>query len=284
MALYAKRHYIDSMEPYLLPLLHYVWLPAASFFAGVLNTIAGGGSFLSLPALIASTSVIGVGAVTAQATNTVALWPGQLSSLVAFRSHLRGYGWRLAPLALVSGAGGWLGGILLLKTGNQLFRVMLPWLLLFGAVVFVLSYPLGKWLAALSDGRRYDNCLLMGMLIVSIYVGYFGAGGGFLVMALFGICGVHDIHEVNALKVVTATVSIGIPAITFIVARKVAWQFCLEMGIVAGIGGYLAARFSPRVNQKAMRWAVAMIGFVTAGYFFIHDAAQHVAEAAQHSR
>jgi uncharacterized membrane protein YfcA len=85
----------------------------------------------------------------------------------------------------------------------------------------------------------------------------------------------------NALKVVTAVVSLGIPAITFILARKVAWQFCLEMGIVAGIGGYLAARFSPRVNPNAMRWAVAMIGFVTAGYFFIHDAGRHVAEAAQ---
>ena len=269
------------MVPLFLPLLRYVWLPTASFFAGVLNTIAGGGSFLSLPALIASTSVLGVGAVTAQATNTVALWPGQLTSLVAFRSQLRSYGWKLLPLALASGIGGWLGGYLLLKTGNQMFRTMLPWLLLFAAVTFVLSFPLGRWLSTLSDGRRYDNCLLVGMALVSIYVGYFGAGGGFLVMALFGICGVHNIHEMNALKVVTATVSIGIPAITFIVARKVAWRFCLEMGFVAAIGGYLAARYSPRVNQKAMRWAVAVIGFLTAGYFFVHDSFQHVAHAAQ---
>jgi uncharacterized membrane protein YfcA len=271
------------MEPF-LPLFHYVWLPAASFFAGVLNTIAGGGSFLSLPALLASTSALGIGAVTAQATNTVALWPGQLTSLVAFRRQLRGYGWNLVPLALVSGIGGWLGGYLLLKTGNQMFRQILPWLLLFAAVIFVLSYPMGRWLSTLSAGRRYDKCLLVGMLIVSIYVGYFGAGGGFLVMALFGICGVHDIHEMNALKVVTATVSIGIPAITFIIAGRVAWQFCIVMGIMAGLGGYLAAHYSPRVNQKAMRLAVAMIGFVTAGYFFIHDAGQHVAHAAQHSR
>jgi uncharacterized membrane protein YfcA len=275
MALYARRHYIGCMPPLFLPLIHYIWLPTASFFAGALNTIAGGGSFLSLPALIASTSVIGVGAVTAQATNTVALWPGQLTSLVAFRSHLRTYGWRLVPLALASGIGGWLGGYLLLKTGNQVFRQMLPWLLLFAAVIFVVSFPLGRWLSSLSAGRRYNNCLLIGMVLVSIYVGYFGAGGGFLVMALFGICGVHNIHEMNALKVVTATVSIGIPAITFIVARKVAWQFCLEMGVVAALGGYLAAHYSVRVNQKAMRWGVATIGFITAGYFFIHDAAQH---------
>src|ERR1700758_3094196 len=219
-------------------LIHTLWLSCASLFAGALNAIAGGGSFLSLPALIASTSVVGVGAVTAQATNTVALWPGQLTSLVAFRRQLRSYGWSLLPLALASGAGGWLGGFLLLRTGNQRFRIMLPWLLLFAAVIFMLSFPLGKWLSTLSDGRRYDRLLLVGMLVVSIYVGYFGAGGGFLVMALFGICGIHNIHEMNALKVVTAAVSIGIPAITFILARRVAWQFCLEMAILAALGGY----------------------------------------------
>src|SRR5215472_9325615 len=139
MALYGTGLYICWMEPF-LPLFHYVWLPAASFFAGVLNTIAGGGSFLSLPALLASTSALGIGAVTAQATNTVALWPGQLTSLVAFRRQLRSHGWNLLPLALASGVGGWIGGYLLLKTGNQMFRQILPWLLLFAAVIFVLSY------------------------------------------------------------------------------------------------------------------------------------------------
>jgi hypothetical protein len=94
-------------------------------------------------------------------------------------------------------------------------------------------------------------------------------------MALFGICGVHNIHEMNALKVLTAAVSIGIPAITFIVAKRVEWQFCLEMAIVAAIGGYLAAHYSRRVNQKVMRWTVATIGFVTAGYFFLQNSLHH---------
>ncbi len=194
-------------------LLRILWLPVASYFAGILNAIAGGGSFLSLPALLASTTAVGVGAVTAQATNTVALWPGQLTSLVAFRKQLREYGWKLLPLAVASGVGGEIGGWLLLHTGNKRFRELLPWLLLFAAVMFVLSFPLGRWLQSLSGGERYNNWLIVGMVVVSIYVGYFGAGGGFLVMALFGICGVHDIHEMNALKVVTAVVSIGIPAV-----------------------------------------------------------------------
>jgi uncharacterized membrane protein YfcA len=247
----------------------------ASFFAGVLNTIAGGGSFLSLPALLASTTAAGVGAVTAQATNTVALWPGQLTSLIAFRQHLRGHGWKLLPLALASGIGGELGGLLLMHTGNKRFRELLPWLLLFAAVMFVLSFPLGRWLASLSGGERYNKSLLVGMVVVSVYVGYFGAGGGFLVMALFGFCGVHDIHEMNALKVVTAAVSIGIPAITFIAAGRVAWQFCLLMAILAAVGGYLGAHTSRKINQRAMRWAVAVIGFVTAGYFFLQNYLVH---------
>lgn len=248
-----------------------IWLPVASFFAGVINTIAGGGSFLSLPALIGSMRAIGVGAVSAQATNMVALWPGQITSLVAYRRRLRNYGWSLMALAAASGIGGWVGGQLLLMTGNALFRALLPWLLLFAATVFVLSFPLGRWLQTLSGGRRYNTLLILGMVVVSVYVGYFGAGGGFLVMALFGLCGVHDIHEMNALKVVTAAVSIGIPAITFVLAKRVQWSFCIEMAILAALGGYLGAHFSSKVNQRLMRWIVAFIGFATAGYFFLDN-------------
>ncbi|HTB97902.1 MAG TPA: sulfite exporter TauE/SafE family protein [Terracidiphilus sp.] len=255
--------------------LHLLWLPVASCFAGILNAVAGGGSFLSLPALISSTTAIGVGAVTAQATNTVALWPGQLTSLFAFRNHLREYKWELIPLAIASGVGGELGGLLLLRTGNTMFRQLLPWLLLFAAVMFVLSFPLGRWLQSLSGGKRYNKWLLFGMVIVSIYVGYFGAGGGFLVMALLGICGVHDIHEMNALKVVTAVVSIGIPTALFIMAGRVQWRFCLEMMILAGVGGYLGAHYSRKINQRAMRWTVASIGFLTAGYFFLANTLHH---------
>jgi uncharacterized protein len=259
----------------LLHLLRVCWLPVASFFAGILNSVAGGGSFLSLPALLASTTAAGVGAVSAQATNTVALWPGQLTSLIAFRKQLRTYRWELLPLAIASGLGGLTGGLLLLHTGNRRFRELLPWLLLFAAVMFVLSFPLGRWLASLSGGRRYNTALIIGMVVVSVYVGYFGAGGGFLVMALLGICGVHDIHEMNALKVLTAAVSIGIPSISFIIAGRVQWRFCLVMAILAALGGYLGAHYSRKVNQRAMRWAVAVIGFVTAGYFFLQNYWMH---------
>jgi hypothetical protein len=256
-------------------ILHSAWLPIASLFAGALNAIAGGGSFLSLPALLASTTAVGAGAVAAQATNTVALWPGQLTSLIAFRHNLRDYGWNLLPLSVASGIGGWVGGWLLLKTGNRMFQELLPWLLLFAAVMFAVSFPLGRWLQSLSGGKRYNMFLLFGMVLVSVYVGYFGAGGGFLVMALLGICGVHDIHEMNALKVVTAVVSIGIPVVTFVIAGRVQWRFCLQMALLAALGGYLGARYSCKIDQRVMRWTVAGIGFVTAGYFFLVNEVHH---------
>src|SRR5580698_2447861 len=258
------------MDSSFLHILQLLWLPVASFLAGALNTVAGGGSFLSLPALLNAMKGSGIGSVSAQATNNVALWPGQLTSVFAYRDDLKVHAKRLLPLSISSFVGGLAGAWLLLITPNKRFLYLLPWLLLFAAVMFVLSEPLGRWLATRRDARRSDFWLIVGMAVVSCYVGYFGAGGGFLVMALFGLCGVTNIHEMNALKVVTAVVSIGVAVFWFIWNGRVVWSFCGVMAILAAIGGYLAARFSKRLNQKLMRRIVAAIGFITAAYFFWH--------------
>lgn len=255
-------------------ILQLAWLPVASLLAGALNTVAGGGSFLSLPALLNAMKGTGVGSVSAQATNNVALWPGQLTSVFAYRDDLKLHAKRLWPLSIASLLGGVLGAWLLLVTPNKRFLVLLPWLLLFAAVMFVLSEPLGRWLQTRGNSetgaKRSDFWLIVGMVVVSCYVGYFGAGGGFLVMALFGLCGVTNIHEMNALKVVTAAVSIGIAVFWFIWNGRVVWSYCWQMAILAAIGGYVAARYSKRINQKIMRRIVASIGFITAAYFFWH--------------
>jgi uncharacterized protein len=258
---------MDSSFGHILQLL---WLPVASFLAGALNTVAGGGSFLSLPALLNAMKGNGVGAVSANATNTVALWPGQITSVIAFRDKLKAHIKRLVPLSVASLVGGMIGAYLLIITPSSRFLYLLPWLLLFAAVMFVLSEPLGRWIATRGNVARSDFWLIVGMVVVSAYVGYFGAGGGFLVMALFGLCGVTDIHEMNALKVVTAVVSIGIAVAIFIFNHKVVWAYCWQMAILAAIGGYVAAMFSKKVNQKVMRRMVAAVGFLTAGYFFWH--------------
>jgi uncharacterized membrane protein YfcA len=126
-----------------------------------------------------------------------------------------------------------------------------------------------------NGGERHTKLLIIGMIVVSIYVGYFGAGGGFLVMALFGVCGVHDMHEMNALKVLTAAVSIGIPAMSFIAAGRVQWNFCVEMAVLAALGGYIGAHYSRLINQSIMRRTVAAIGFMTSAYFFVQNYAMH---------
>jgi uncharacterized membrane protein YfcA len=258
------------MDSPILHILQLAWLPAASLLAGALNTVAGGGSFLSLPALLNAMKGSGIGSVGAQATNNVALWPGQLTSVIAYREDLKNHAKRLLPLSISSLIGGLAGAWLLLITPNSRFLYLLPWLLLFAAVMFVLSEPLGRWLQTRRNTARSDFWLIVGMCVVSCYVGYFGAGGGFLVMALFGLCGVTNIHEMNALKVVTATVSIGIAVFWFIYNGRVAWSYCWQMAILAAIGGYVAARYSKRLNQKLMRRIVASIGFITAAYFFWH--------------
>src|SRR3984957_4079249 len=263
------------MDSSFLHILQLLWLPVASFFAGALNTLAGGGSFLSLPALLNAMKGSGVGSVSAQATNNVALWPGQLTSVIAYRDDLKRHAKRLLPLSISSLVGGLAGAWLLLITPNARFLYLLPWLLLFAAVMFVLSEALWRWVQTRRDEpgavARSDFWLIVGMAVVSCYVGYFGAGGGFLVMALFGLCGVTNIHEMNALKVVTAVVSIGIAVFWFIYNGKVAWSYCWQLAILGAIGGYIAARYSKRINQKVMRRIVAAIGFVTAAYFFWHS-------------
>jgi uncharacterized membrane protein YfcA len=217
--------------------LSLLWLPVASLLGGALNTIAGGGSFLTLPPLIASGAAAHGGIVTAQATNTVALWPGQLTSTYGFRHDLRDHRRHLLPIAIAAGLGGAFGGLLLLHTSNRSFARLLPWLLLFASTLFVLSFPLGKWLARRHGGRRSGFWLFTGMVAASIYVGYFGAGGGFIVLALLGVCGVQNIHEMNAIKTISAFVSLGVPVVTFIIAGRVEWRYCLIMALLAGLGG-----------------------------------------------
>src|SRR5579862_2094328 len=144
---------MDSSFGHILELL---WLPTASFLAGALNTVAGGGSFLSLPALLNAMKGTSVGAVSANATNTVALWPGQLTSVFAYRDKLAAHTKRLLPLSLASLVGGLIGAWLLVITPSSRFIYLLPWLLLFAAIMFVLSEPLGRWLATRGNAQRSD--------------------------------------------------------------------------------------------------------------------------------
>jgi uncharacterized membrane protein YfcA len=250
-----------------------VWLFVASFLAGVLNAIAGGGSFLSFPALLG----VGVLPIQANATNTVALWPGQFTSIFAYREDLKHNLRLLVPLCLAAALGGLAGGIVLLHTGQATFMRLVPWLLLVAALLFAVSTPVSHWLQRRAHAKAQGQAsrgspsmvpLFVGMVVVCFYIGYFGAGAGFLVMSLLALFGIESVNQINALKVCTTTLANGIAVITFVVEKQVAWQHCLLMMVTAAVGGYLGARGSRRLNPRLMRGIVVAIGLGMAAYFF----------------
>jgi uncharacterized protein len=246
---------------------HYLWLVAASLVAGVMNAMAGGGSFLSFPAMLS----MGILPVQANATNTVALWPGQLTSLATLKSDVRK---DLLPVAtLASIFGGLTGAEVLLRTKQVTFLHLIPWLLLMGAVIFGISGPISRWLRARSAEphvKRTPNqaTLFCALFPICFYIGYFGAGGGFLIMTVLALFGVEEMHALNAMKIVMACLSNLVAIITFIVRGAVLWHYCLISMVFAAMGGYVGARYARRMNPDVLRRIVVITGCVISAYFF----------------
>ncbi|RRA48025.1 sulfite exporter TauE/SafE family protein [Acidipila sp. EB88] len=252
-----------------------IWLCCASLIAGLLNAVAGGGSFLSFPALLN----MGVPPIQANATNTVALWPGQFTSIAAYWRDLATNRHLLLPLGAAAAVGGVGGGIILLHTGQSTFLHLVPWLLLVAATLFAVSTPISRWLQARSRGKRMPDApekavrpmllpLVLGTAVVTLYIGYFGAGAGFLMMSLLALFGIENVNQINALKVVTTTIANGVAVLLFIFEGQVLWQHCLLMMVTGAIGGYVGGRTARRLDARIMRTVVTILGFAMAGYFF----------------
>ena len=242
----------------------------AAFLAGVLNAVAGGGSFLSFPALLG----MNILPVQANATNTVALWPGQVTSIWAYRHDL-GKNLRLAwPMALAGLLGGAAGAVVLLNTPQRTFMRLVPWLLLVAALIFAASGPVSRWLAAPQRpiaGEVHPPRLVplfFSTMSVCFYIGYFGAGAGFLLITMLSLFGCQDLHEINALKVVANTLANGVAFLIFVVDGQVVWRYCLLAMIACAIGGYSSARFARLVPQRVLRSLVVVIGLSMAAWFF----------------
>ena len=252
---------------------HWLWFTVASFLAGVLNAVAGGGSFLSCPAM-RSMKIL---PVQANATNTVALWPGQLTSIAAYRDDIR-KNLRLAlPMGVAGLVGGTAGALVLLNTPQMTFLHLVPWLLLMSASIFAFTGPVSRWLARLKGAfvgathppRRLP--VFLATMLVCFYIGYFGAGAGFLLITVLSLFGYQDLHEINALKVVSTTLANGIAVVIFAVSSKVVWPYCLVAMVVCAIGGYSSARFARRIPQPVLRGLVIFIGLFMAAWFFISE-------------
>jgi uncharacterized membrane protein YfcA len=244
--------------------LQHFWLVLASFLAGALNAMAGGGSFLSFPALLG----VGVLPIQANATNTVALWPGQFTSIAAYWQDLKANIQLVLPVCSAALVGGVTGAIVLLRTGQATFMALVPWLLLLAAGLFAISGPVSAWLRSRRVAKPSLVPLWISLVVVSFYIGYFGAGAGFLVMSALAIFGLQNINQVNALKVIATCTANGIAVITFIVEKQILWKYCLLMMLSAAVGGYLGARYSRGLNPVVMRSLVVAIGLGMAAYFF----------------
>jgi uncharacterized protein len=249
----------------------YLWLVAASLIAGVMNAMAGGGSFISFPAMLA----IGVLPIQANATNTVALWPGQLTSVWALRTDLRRD--LLAVVASASVLGGVSGAVVLLHTRQVTFLHMVPWLLLTASLLFWISGPVSRWLRRRSAEPHAERTPAMLPLFVVIfpvcfYIGYFGAGAGFLLMSVLALFGVEEMNALNSLKVLGACLSNFCAVVTFIFGGAIVWHYCLVSMVFAAIGGYIGAQYARKMNPNVLRTIVVVTGCAMAAYFFWRQA------------
>lgn len=247
-----------------------IWLVIAAFIAGVLNAVAGGGSFLLFPAMLGT----GMLPVQANATNTVALWPGQLTSIAAYRDDLRKNMRLVLPMMLAGLLGGTAGALVLLHTPQTTFLHLVPWLLLVAATIFALSRPMARWIERWKHNptheRRQPHRVLVFLCTVAVcfYIGYFGAGAGFLIITLLSLFGFEDLNEINALKVASTTMANGIAFLIFVIGGQVEWRYCLVAMAACAIGGYCSARLARHVPQPVLRGTVIVIGFTMAAWFF----------------
>ncbi len=250
---------------------HLILLLAAAFVAGALNAVAGGGSFLTLPALV----FVGMPPVVANATGTVALLPGYVSGALGFREDLQAPpGLSLRTLTVLSLVGGAIGAALLLVTDDKTFSKVVPWLLLLATVLFALGPILLRRLkGSAGEGtqgaRASAGKSAAGMLAVSIYGGYFNGGLGILLLALFGLLGQTKLNAMNGMKNVVSALLTAIAVAIYAWGGVVAWPQALVMMVAATAGGYFGARLARRIPAPLMRAGIVLTGLVMTVLFFL---------------
>lgn len=245
---------------------HAPLLACAAFAAGVLNAIAGGGSFLTLPALIFT----GVPPIMANATSALAVSPGYLGSTLGFRPELRALPMtRLKREMVISSLGGVIGALLLLVTPAKLFSAVVPWLLLFATVLFAAGPTIARRATLASKtGHGLAKWREPGLLATAVYGGYFNGGLGILLMALYAVTGESRINTANALKNLNSLVLSWLSVAAFVVAGVIAWKEGLLMMLAASAGGYFGARWSKRLPTQWVRVGVILTGLVMSALFF----------------
>jgi len=244
-------------------------LAVAAFAAGVLNAIAGGGSFLTFPALVFT----GVPPIVANATSALAVSPGYLGSTLGFTAELRALPRRrLWQETAICAVGGVAGALLLLVTPSHLFAGIVPWLLLFATVLFAAGPRIARWASAHASGETRSPWRHVALLAVAVYGGYFNGGLGILLMALYTVAGESRLNVVNALKNLNSLVLSWLSVAAFVVAGAIAWPQGVLMMVAATAGGFLGARWSKRLPAAWVRAGVILTGLVMSAVFFARSA------------
>ena len=242
---------------------------AVSFIAAAINSVAGGGTFLTFPVFMLN----GLTSAQANIMSTIALWPGVFASSYGYRGQMGLDKKRLIPFVVIGMIGGAAGSVWFLATPQSIFAALVPWLLLAATLIFTF----GKYVVAglhrlsMSDTQRHIFALSLQTLI-AIYGGYFGAGIGILTLAMLQILGHTSIHQMNALKTILTAAINSMTVVIFICSGKVLWGVSVVMIAGAIAGGYVGARLALKVPPHYVRMLVSAIGFSMTAYFFLHGA------------
>ena len=252
--------------------LSLVIVPVVAFLAGMANAVAGGGTFFTFPAL---TGLGGLTEKAANITSTLGLWPGAAASVAAARPELRRVPRALAlRFGTISVVGGVIGSVLLLLTSSDAFRLLVPWLLAFATVVFGFSKRIAAWARLRSrDARAFPLAVALVQLVVAIYGGYFGAGIGILMLAGLSFSGIEDLHVINGLKVLLATLINGISVVIFAAYEltgegNVDWRYALPMAVLSSVGGFAGIAVARMLPRERLRAFILVVGIaLTVAYF-----------------
>ena len=251
--------------------LQYILAALAAFAAGLINALAGGGTLISFPALTA----LGLPAVVANITSTVSLFPGYFGATWAQRNDLRDQGSRLKILLPAALVGGLVGGLLLLHTGEKVFKQLVPFLILFASLLLALSDPLRRKLGlksqASSSPKQGARALIamVTIALAAVYGGYFGAGLSVIVLALLALLFEDNLTHLNALKQSIAFAANTSAAIVFLFSGQIRWGVVGVMAVSALLGGSAGGKLAGRINPVTLRWIVVTIGLIVSLVFFV---------------
>jgi len=248
--------------------LNYFLIALAALAAGAINALAGGGTLITFPVL----TFLGVPAISANVTNTVALCPGYFGGTLAQWNDLKGQKSRLWLIVPASIIGGVLGGFLLLQTGEKLFKDLVPYLILLASGLLAIQDPVRKWLIKRmgeGQGAKLEKITWLPVGLASIYGGYFGAGLSVIVLSALGLTLEDSLTRLNALKQAVAFSVNVAAAIFFIFSGHVLWSAALVMAVGALIGGMLGGRLAGKIKPSTLRWTVVTIGVIVAVIYLV---------------